>query len=46
MTYEKVKNLNPEEFKRFCGVYPETFEGYGEGFGCRKSSAKKIGKTK
>ena len=20
MTYEKVKNLNPEEFKRFCGV--------------------------
>jgi hypothetical protein len=26
MTYEKVKNLNPEEFKRFCGVYPETFK--------------------
>ncbi len=25
MTYEKVKNLNPEEFKRFWVVYPETF---------------------
>ncbi len=22
----KYKNLNPEEFKRFCGVYPETFK--------------------
>ena len=29
MTYEKVKNLNPEEFKRFCGVYPETFGSSG-----------------
>ncbi len=25
MTYEKVKNLKPEEFKRLCGVHPETF---------------------
>ena len=26
MTYEKVKNLKPEEFKRLCGVNPETFD--------------------
>lgn len=25
MIYEKVKNLKPEEFKRLCGVHPETF---------------------
>ena len=25
MTYEKVKKLKPEEFKRLCGVRPETF---------------------
>ena len=25
MTYEQVKNLKPEEFKRLCGVRPETF---------------------
>jgi hypothetical protein len=25
MTYEKVKNLNPEEFKCFCGVKSERF---------------------
>jgi hypothetical protein len=26
MTYEQVKNLKPTEFKRLCGVYPETFQ--------------------
>lgn len=26
MAYEQIKNLSPAEFKRFCGVYPETFE--------------------
>ena len=26
MTYEKVKKLKPEEFKRLCGVRPETFD--------------------
>jgi Helix-turn-helix of DDE superfamily endonuclease len=26
MTYEKVKNLKTEEFKRLCGVRTETFE--------------------
>jgi hypothetical protein len=25
MTYEQVKNLKPEEFKRLCGVRQETF---------------------
>jgi hypothetical protein len=25
MTYERVKHLKPEEFKRLCGVHPETF---------------------
>jgi hypothetical protein len=26
MSYEQVKNLKPTEFKRLCGVYPETFK--------------------
>jgi hypothetical protein len=26
MTTEQVKNLKPTEFKRFCGVSPETFK--------------------
>ena len=25
MTYEQLKNLNPKEFKRLCGVHLETF---------------------
>jgi len=25
MSYEKVKDLRPAEFKRYCGVEPETF---------------------
>lgn len=25
MKYEEAKNLAPNEFKRLCGVYPETF---------------------
>ena len=25
MSYEQVKNLKPEDFKRLCGVQPETF---------------------
>jgi hypothetical protein len=25
MTYEQVKNLKPEDFKRLCGVRRETF---------------------
>ena len=26
MTYEQIKALKPEEFKRACGVHPQTFE--------------------
>lgn len=26
MTYEQVKYLKPSEFKRLCGVKPETFK--------------------
>lgn len=26
MSYEQVRNLKPTEFKRLCGVYPETFK--------------------
>jgi hypothetical protein len=26
MTYKKLKNLTPENFKRLCGVRKETFE--------------------
>lgn len=26
MTYQQVKTLKPEEFKRLCGVRPETFQ--------------------
>jgi len=26
MTYEQVKTLKPTEFKRLCGVYPDTFK--------------------
>lgn len=26
MTYEQIKDLKPEEFKRACGVQPQTFE--------------------
>jgi Helix-turn-helix of DDE superfamily endonuclease len=26
MTYEQVKDLKPSQFKRLCGVRPETFE--------------------
>lgn len=26
MTYEQVKNLKPEDFKRLCGVRQQTFK--------------------
>ena len=26
MNYEQVKTLKPTEFKRLCGVYPDTFK--------------------
>lgn len=30
MTYEHLKHLKPSEFKRRCGVHPETFDGMVE----------------
>jgi hypothetical protein len=44
MTYEKVKNLNPEEFKRFCGVYPETFKDMVKVLAAEKVLQKKSGR--
>ncbi len=44
MTYEKVKNLNPEEFKRFCGVYPETFKDMVKVLAAEKVLPKKSGR--
>ena len=44
MTYEKVKNLNPEEFKRFCGVYPETFKDMVKVLAVEKVLQKKSGR--
>ncbi|WP_233271174.1 helix-turn-helix domain-containing protein [Microcystis aeruginosa] len=44
MTYEKVKNLNPEEFKRFCGVYPETFKDMVKALAAEKVLQKKSGR--
>ena len=26
MSYEQIKDLHPAEFKRYCGVEPETFQ--------------------
>lgn len=26
MTYERLKQLKPSEFKRYCGVHRETFD--------------------
>jgi len=26
MNYEKIKNLNSTDFKRYCGVHHETFQ--------------------
>ncbi|EPF24486.1 transposase [Microcystis aeruginosa] len=46
MTYEKVKNLNPEEFKRFCGVYPETFKDMVKVLAAEKVLQKKSGRPR
>lgn len=26
MSYERIKNLKSKDFKRLCGVYPDTFK--------------------
>lgn len=44
MTYEKVKDLTPEAFKRFCGVKPETFTAMLEVLKKREGQKKKAGR--
>ena len=44
MSYEKVKNLKPEEFKRLCGVNPETFDQMREFLRTRSKIKLKTGR--
>jgi hypothetical protein len=44
MTYEKVKNLKPEEFKRLCGVHKETFNQMAEVVRSRSQTKLKTGR--
>ena len=41
MSYEQVKNLEPNEFKRLCGVTPETFKQMVKVVAAEKVLAKK-----
>lgn len=44
MAYEQVKNLKPTEFKRLCGVYPETFQEMVKVVAAEKILPKKTGR--
>jgi hypothetical protein len=44
MTYEQVKNLKPTDFKRFCGVSPDTFKDMGIVLAAEKIWQKKTGR--
>ena len=44
MTYEKVKSLRPEEFKRLCGVHQETFNQMAEVMRSRSQTKLKTGR--
>ena len=44
MSYEQVKNLEPNEFKRLCGVTPETFKQMVKVVAAEKVLAKKSGR--
>ncbi len=44
MSYEQVKNLEPTEFKRLCGVTPATFEQMVKVVAAEKVLAKKSGR--
>ncbi len=44
MGYENIKNLKPEEFKRYCGVRPETFEQMVKLLENHEKSKKKSGR--
>jgi Helix-turn-helix of DDE superfamily endonuclease len=44
MPYEQVKNLKSKEFKRLCGVYPETFDDMVKVLAAEKVLQKKTGR--
>jgi len=44
MTYEQVKTLKPTEFKRLCGVYPDTFKDMVTVLNAEKVWQKKTGR--
>jgi hypothetical protein len=44
MAYEQVKSLKPEEFKRLCGVRPETFNQMLEIVRSHSQSKQKTGR--
>lgn len=44
MSYKQAKNLEPMEFKRLCGVTPETFEQMVKVVAAEKALAKKSGR--
>lgn len=44
MTYEQIKNLKPTEFKRLCGVCPETFKDMVKVLAAEKVLQKKTGR--
>lgn len=44
MTYEQVKNLKLEDFKRLCGVRPETFNQMLEILRSQKATKQKTGR--
>jgi Helix-turn-helix of DDE superfamily endonuclease len=44
MTYEQVKSLKPENFKRLCGVRPETFNQILEGVRSHSQLKQKTGR--
>lgn len=44
MTYKEVKNLKPEDFKRLCGVSPETFKNMVTVVAAEKVWQKKTGR--
>lgn len=44
MTYEQVKNLKPEDFKRLCGVRPETFTQMVEAVQTQSQPKQKTGR--
>jgi Helix-turn-helix of DDE superfamily endonuclease len=44
MTYSQIENLKPTEFKRLCGVYPETFNKMVKVLSAEKALQKKMGR--